>query len=226
MPSRTARWAVGCGTLYALLLLVGGILERAGSRQEPSLQATAVQIAFFYASLGKISSIGSYLSLVGYLLFPPFLAGLWHACSPHKEENRPLLWAGIASALLATCVHLVGECSWVTAAAVARSEGGIQVEVARTLLWGAYMLWATSWPLYGLFTGAVSLQLLRENGLSRLLGIVGGMLALLLIASRLTFPTKVGVLVFDLYLGWVAVLGMAICLGSIPRPAGVEDAVE
>jgi len=226
MSPRGTRLVAGCGSLYALLLLVGGILERAGSRQEPSLQATAVQIAFFYASLGKISSIGSYLSLVGYLLFPPFLAGLWHACTPRSDESRPLLWIGIASGLLATCVHLVGECSWVTAAAVARSEGGIQVEVARTLLWGSYMLWATSWPLYGLFVGTLSLQLLRGNGLSRLLGALGGILAVLLMASRLTFPSKVGVLVFDLYLGWVAVLGVAICLGSIPRPAGTEGAVE
>ncbi|ACZ43704.1 hypothetical protein Tter_2820 [Thermobaculum terrenum ATCC BAA-798] len=226
MPPRWARWAAGCGTAYALLLFVGSILERAGPRQEPSLQATAVQIAFFYASLSKLSTLGSYLSLLSYLLFPPFLAGLWHAYRQEPPPRTALLWVGMASALVATCIHLVGEAAWVTAAVVARSERGIQVEVARTLLWEAYLLWATSWPLYGLFTGALALLMLGERGASRLLGAVGALVALLLIASRLTFPSKAGVIAFDLYLGWVAVVGLAICLGGILQPKGKESAIE
>lgn len=209
-----ARWrqmAALSGIVYAVLLFLGNILARAGSRQEPAVDADAVEIAYFFATRYRPESqIGIYLASVAFFFFPWFLGALWWILRRSEGGN---IWASttaLGGGLTAGVLHLAGQSFWAAAAITSNSQEGIHVQVARISFTLGNTLLANSWLLYAVLLAATAASSIRTNALPSLLGWSSAVLAVLLLIARALWPSVIGHVVFFFFLPWVVLTSMVL----------------
>ncbi len=213
------------GICYAIMVFFGGILARAGSEQEPEINARAFQIArYFGTRYQPESTIGNYWVAMAFFFFVWFLGALWVLLPRGTERDTWLAAVAVAGGAAAAILHLIGQLFWTVAAYITtQTEEGIHIELARMFFGLGHLLWATSWLLYAVLLIAVSLSARGTRALPVMYCWFGVFVAALFLLARAMWPSDLGELAFFLFLLWVIVVGFFLFRTPELTEAGTRE---
>jgi hypothetical protein len=212
----TAVWeraAAAGGIVFVGLQLVSqGLMQIGGV--EPSFDASADEIlAFFEARHETLFALGTYLSLVSFVVFLWFLGALWAALSRAEGRNAWLSLVAFASGL-AFLAALSG--GWYLA--VFRIDDGLDPQVARLAFDMGNLGFANSWvPLASLLLAA-SVVILGTGALPRWLGWLGLVAGVALLAARIVWTSPVAFAPYALSWVWLVAISVILIRRAGTRP--------
>jgi hypothetical protein len=202
----TVRATIGLSGLAAFVLLFGGqaLIQVGGG--EPPFDASAAEVATFFATRDEtLFPVGVYLSVLGLVAMLWFFAGFYTLM---RDDWRAMV--ALVSGVV--FVAIVGVSGWELASF--RASEGVDAQLARLAFDMGNLAFATGWVAVGSFAIATGWSLLSTRMLSRWLAWCAIAAGVCLVAARIVWTTPFWLVGYALFWVWV----IAVCVNVLHRP--------
>lgn len=212
MDTRSGRWTAFAGAAFVVLILVGNGLSADGA---PVGYDPDAQLAYLRDNTGTTGdTIGLGLELLGFALFPFFLARLWSQLRAADRGDGVLPMTALAAGVTMLAIKLGSGAELIALGDRADTLSGEQVQQLVDVNSATFVL---SFLPFGVLLFAAGLATVRNGGLPRWLGWSALVLGAGNVVSSMTDPDGPMVVPFLLGLIWIVVTAVVMARRPLPH---------